>query len=723
MATIRVNGNDVEALAVAVFGSPDRTTPNPALAAQPGDRVVIAGGVFNVSSMPNVNQGLGRHMPLLNPVNNDVEFFAEGPVEIINTVNGQPNPIAQSLIGSHSKRVRWLGDFILDEKRATPRPGAGLVVAYNTDLFEASYTYEGMPVGDPRHWADNHVTIFAEYARNVRLNVRARDVHSAPGWARNGSAIMLYGCDNVEIYEPLIEDSDQGINVKGTFLVNGVTRINNTNVRIIRPTFRRITASGVALNSVWGGTIEQGRFEDCPIGIGFFHLDMADDHPQSITVSGVEFARCGTDVYFKPNNFGFFQNIRIEVLPGTNLYFEGNDNTGWCQVVDYVNMARLPTLPDAVSARYDAVNNTLISRETEWKTEVGDRSVSNRVAPHLKVRKWADTTDECWLSISFADNLPGNDAATFEGEALVWSKAGYRIRMYNTGFDEGGGHNFDLVIPRRPPVNTVTFNIAHSGCRFEYQPPLTAEEIETGHVRPPRVVGSYAVFRADNRRHNQYQTGKVCHIYRPHLVDSAGSETWADMNITGNQLTITIPQAWLDAAVYPVTLDPDLGYTTIGATAVGGWEHGVIGTEFTASENGTTTSMSAYLQESSASNTHTYKFGMYASGGGAHLGETAAATDISTTAAWKTLADSTLPDIVSGTAYLLAAFTGGGGGDVSAFYDTDATVTSRGPVIGTYPTWPALSGGTGTRKYSIYLTYTAGGAASAPKRLLMLGVG
>ncbi|MHA2086073.1 MAG: hypothetical protein ACXABD_20200, partial [Candidatus Thorarchaeota archaeon] len=61
------------------------------------------------------------------------------------------------------------------------------------------------------------------------------------------------------------------------------------------------------------------------------------------------------------------------------------------------------------------------------------------------------------------------------------------------------------------------------------------------------------------------------HIYRPHVVDSAGKETWADLHVDVDAgiLEITVPQQFLNRAVYPVLVDPTLGYTTIGSNTEG----------------------------------------------------------------------------------------------------------------------------------------------------------
>ena len=331
-----INSGDVEALAAAVFGTPDRLRPDAARAAQPADQVMIAGGVYNVALLPNVNEGLMRHLPLLNPANNGVEFIANGTVEIVNMIDGAPNPIGQALIGAYRRRVRWTGDFVLDETRATPRRGAGLFTAFDTDVCDAEYSYRGMAPTDPRQWGDNHPSCFAEYVRNLRLAIRTTGVRGAPGHEANAASVMLYGCQDVELYELLSEDGNAGIYVKGTHETNG-RRYNNMRVRIVRPTFRRLTNAAITWMSAWGGSVDGGVAEDCALGLRFSHpiapVVTADDYPQDISVDGFQFRNCARDVFFKANTHGHYRNISLRVAPGTRVEFEGNDNDGYATVV------------------------------------------------------------------------------------------------------------------------------------------------------------------------------------------------------------------------------------------------------------------------------------------------------------------------------------------------------------------------------------------------------
>jgi len=134
---------------------------------------------------------------------------------------------------------------------------------------------------------------------------------------------------------------------------------------------------------------------------------------------------------------------------------------------------------------------------------------------------------------------------------------------------EDGGLRFELVLKGKPLFNSFTIPIKSKNLRFSYQPFLTEQDIADGISRPLNVEGSYAVYHA-TKKNNQFMTGKAFHIYRPIAEDALGNKAWCSLHIDGyidpKNLTITVPQQFLDEAVYPVTIDPDFGYSTIGSS-------------------------------------------------------------------------------------------------------------------------------------------------------------
>ena len=102
-----------------------------------------------------------------------------------------------------------------------------------------------------------------------------------------------------------------------------------------------------------------------------------------------------------------------------------------------------------------------------------------------------------------------------------------------------------------------------------------------------------------------YKAGKVGHIYRPKIIDSAGNWTWGILNIKNGILSVEILQKFLDDAVYPIRHAAGLtfGYTSnggTGGTAPVNYAHGSYMNP-TASASGAVDSVSVYGGSADAS--------------------------------------------------------------------------------------------------------------------------
>jgi hypothetical protein len=82
-------------------------------------------------------------------------------------------------------------------------------------------------------------------------------------------------------------------------------------------------------------------------------------------------------------------------------------------------------------------------------------------------------------------------------------------------------------------------------------------------IKEPFLKGSYAVDKKETLIGEG--TGKLCHIYRPLIIDSRRRKIFGDLFVTGNKLYITIPETWLSEAKYPVVIDPTIGTSTVGS--------------------------------------------------------------------------------------------------------------------------------------------------------------
>jgi len=185
--------------------------------------------------------------------------------------------------------------------------------------------------------------------------------------------------------------------------------------------------------------------------------------------------------------------------------------------------------------------------------------------PEVTLEKWQG---EDYLRVWSDDT--GDKTASQEGEKVVWQTPIKEYNFYTKTFEGNDAFEYEIILKEKPATNVIVLNIETSGFDFYYQPELTQEEIDRGDIRPENVVGSYAVYHKTKKNHiigqKNYKTGKAFHIYRPKIINNNGDWIWGELNISGNKLTITIDQNWLDNAVYPVIVDPTFGYTSIGGT-------------------------------------------------------------------------------------------------------------------------------------------------------------
>lgn len=196
----------------------------------------------------------------------------------------------------------------------------------------------------------------------------------------------------------------------------------------------------------------------------------------------------------------------------------------------------------------------------------------------LNLFKWGEE-----VSLQINLNIILADTHQFQDNKIEIDTTGFALKVYPIdarstsdfyGDSEDdiqcndGGLRFEIFLKGKPPVNSFTIPIAAKNLRFSYQPFLTQEDIDAGVRCPLNVEGSYAVYHI-SKKHNEFKTGKMGHWYRPIAEDALGVKAWCaihiDKYIDPTSLTITIPQQFLDEATYPINIDPDFGYTAIGA--------------------------------------------------------------------------------------------------------------------------------------------------------------
>jgi len=340
----------------------------------------------------------------------------------------------------------------------------------------------------------------------------------------------------------------------------------------------------------------------------------------------------------------------------------------------------------------------------------------------------------------------GVSGLNFEGEKIKYDLPDQAYEFYQSvaTSTDGGGYNFDVLVKTKPASNIFSFNIETSNLDFFYQPPLNdpsssplpisfrrngegtgAGCTETDCIdkdgkvithRPENVVGSYAVYYKDGKSGDytalggkNYMAGKAFHIYRPQIIDANGNKVWGELKVdeAGGKLTVTIPQDFLDSAVYPVTIDPTFGKFNIGASTDNVSNHPVVAkAQSNPSLSGTLTGIGAYIDDNTTGNPQ-LAVAIYSDNAGVpqtRLASTETGTSI--TPAYTGWLTSTLSysGITAGTAYWLGFKSGVNGAGFANRYDTGTDQYYRA----TDMSWPDPFGGSqGGEIYTIYAIYSA----------------
>ena len=404
-------------------------------------------------------------------------------------------------------------------------------------------------------------------------------------------------------------------------------------------------------------------------------------------------------------------------------------------------------IPKEISDKYSLMNNSFERLEKSdakdrIKVEIGDKNQPQFI-PKIKLQRW----DEVDFSLTPIENETDNPSLSFKGNKIDWKKGNLEIEYFDapTSTNEGG-YKMVWYLNSKPATNKLEFSIQSKGLDFFYQaslnvenkdPNLTCTETQCKNAsgtivmeRPIDVVDSYAVYYSTKGGMNDingkdYKTGKAFHIYRPHIIDALGAETWGILNIQNGIYSVEIPQAFLDTAVYPIKSNDTFGYTTRGAsTSV--FDGNLIACSFTgAAGNGTSLTISAMVANYSTP-TNKIKGAVYdASNNLVTNGTSNEKTDLTGTVGdWTLNFASPISPTFTAQTYWLAANGDAAGfpfGEGTQYYYDSGTANQAKYISNAYTSFPpaTLSGGTNqNNKYSIYATYTpsGGGGTVAKKR-------
>ncbi len=364
--------------------------------------------------------------------------------------------------------------------------------------------------------------------------------------------------------------------------------------------------------------------------------------------------------------------------------------------------------------------------------------------PKMKIERW---DNEVNFSIKLIDNENGTPTINFDNNKIIWDKGNKKVNFYDIPIitnNPEGGYEFEVILKEKPISNKIEFVLETKGVDFFYQPELTQREKDRGAIRPENVIGSYAVYASENKINyvggKEYKAGKIGHIFRPYIEDSEGNWTWGELRIENGILSVTIPQEFLNNAIYPIRHATGL---TFGFSGVGGTKIDMAsiaqfyGSKFTGVA-GTLNSISAWVADNQTINATPPSFsdmgadvpnweaGIYVNSTNAKLGISSTVnTSGSETTEFQLIDFGTEPTISAVDYYLYFACEDNSYQSyIFGAYDSGATgrvvYVSGPPPFGSWPDTIATSDVTdeGDYKFSIYATYTAGGAPSGGGKLI-----
>ncbi len=353
---------------------------------------------------------------------------------------------------------------------------------------------------------------------------------------------------------------------------------------------------------------------------------------------------------------------------------------------------------------------------------IGD-SAAVSFKPQLKLSAWGD---ECEFTVNLKTDsgitIDSVSTSTINNAGSIDIKLNNHVRhlLYRR---MDGNLEWEIIFNSKPPKNYIEYPIQSKGLIFAYQD--TLRDIDTMCFRPDSVVGSYAVYHASRKNNitrldgtqEIYNTGKAFHIYRPKAHDSAGDTVWCSLsiNIKIGIMTITVPQKFLDDAVYPVTIDPTLGYSSKGASSTynpANYSRSCLA-ENMGAVNGTVDSFGVWAQDDGA--TGTIGWGLFSDAGKTCNTLLDTSTGTIPSAAW---VDSLYRGpsaghytLTASTDYWVSIITGSGSNVNGIKYDDNAGDSSTAGWSGWPPATDCEDGdGYGGWSISVFIWYTESGA-------------
>lgn len=353
--------------------------------------------------------------------------------------------------------------------------------------------------------------------------------------------------------------------------------------------------------------------------------------------------------------------------------------------------------------------------DTEATLKIGGEDQAKFI-PNINISKW---NDEHFVNFNAVDFKVNKQKESLIDNVVATTIGDVKHEMWPLSNESA--LEYQLTFGSRPSDTVVLDVLCSAGLKWNYQPPLTQTEIDNGYERPDNVVGSYAIY--GSKQGNKYRAGKFGHVFRWKLTDGDENWAWAEQEVVFSEkltkdghrqgsLTITLPSAWMDSAVYPVRLMGD--GDTFGIEAEGNssasieWViQGCVDTP----EVGTATNISASLSDTGGAGSHDVNFALYKDSDDSLLGQGTPVPSGSGNQDWQDMA----VDIeITAVPTAIVAWGEGAGGAVRLWYDAEGG-EGRSTVVewtdGDYPETISWDDDPVGNRYSIHCDYEAGGGA------------
>ena len=345
--------------------------------------------------------------------------------------------------------------------------------------------------------------------------------------------------------------------------------------------------------------------------------------------------------------------------------------------------------------------------------EIGD-SKQLDFYPQQKIMRWDNENN---VSIRLIDDENGSEKIETIEDKIKWSKGNKEVYFYGNDKES----EFEIILKSKPNSNIIKFTLQDKDVDYWYQPPLTQKEIDTKAIRPENVVGSYAVYAKTQKTNyvsgKGYKTGKMGHIYRPKIIDSVGTEVWGVLHIENGILSVTIPQEFLDNAVYPVRHATGLtfGYLSEGASLYP-IENFLAGPVATPASVGELSKVSGYVHYSGSVDFNS-KGGIYKTSDSTLAFAITERTGFSLSATWE---DYTVTGTVETIEYAICLISNADDGFFYCAYDATGGpgIKYQGIAYGALPDPATFT--SDPWSFSIYATYETGGATQHTNHIVMI---